>query len=363
MECTIFMNKSLATDLNLLRTFVIIYETKSLTRAAERLHISQPAVSHALSRLRALADDRLFIRAEGAMRPTAAADELFALVAGPMQQIDDIALGGLGFDPARSTRMFSLALTDFGGWTILPQLVSAASRVAPAVRFAVHPVETETLADDLARGRIDAAVASTRVPGPVESEVALQGGYGCLVPQDFPEHDGRISEQHFRTSPHAGVSGGIGHTHVQHALEQHGALPEPHVVVRSFSMLPPLVADCGLIAVVPSHGFLPIISGLPLKLLDLPFDIPPADVQLHWHSSARSSPARSWLLDVMRTTLQSLRADDQTSAVSSRRTRSANAPVTGVETPRADARAQIAPLIASISLDRPARRSCSIEAL
>lgn len=300
------MNKALTSDLNLLRTFVLIYEMGSLTRVAAQLHTSQPAVSHALARLRSIVGDPLFVRTEGTMRPTPVAQELFDVVGAPITQIDDAINDGLGFIPERSTHRFSLALTDFGALTILPQLVSLASQTAPGVRFTVQPVETDTLGEDIALGRVDAAIASTRLSGPVESEVVLHGGYGCLAPAGFPETDGRISERDFRESLHAGVSAEIGHTHVARVLERYDALPDPHVTVRNFAMLPPLVAECGLLAIVPTQGIARLIGDLPVKLLGLPFDVPPADVFMHWHPSARASPARKWFLDTLREALNLL---------------------------------------------------------
>ncbi len=290
-------------DLNLLRTFVLIYESRSLTRAAQGLHVSQPAVSHALGRLRRALGDPLFVRAAGGLRPTPVGLELFELVRGPLQLIGDAIGGGLRFDPAASTRTFSIALTDLGAQGLLPKIVAAAARSAPEVSFDVHPVEIDTVSGALVTGSLDAAIVSAPVPGPLRSEVLFGDRYGCLVRDDFPQSAGRVDETAFRRAAHAVVAADTGHAHVQRALSARGMPIRTGVTVRSFASLPPLVAECGLIAIVPIEGFAPFVSGPPLRIVELPIDIPGTDVLLHWSGQAAASPARAWLIETMRAAL------------------------------------------------------------
>lgn len=297
------MRQAADLDLNLLRTFVAIYEAGSLTRAAGDLHVSQPAVSHALARLRAALGDELFTRAPGGVRPTVVAKELFALVRGPLRALHDGLSEGLRFDPAASTRTFTLAMTDLGASGLLPRVVAAVAKTAPGVSFEVHPVDVASLAVSLETGAVDAAVASETIAGHIESEPLFRDRYACLVRQDFAAAGPRIDEATFFGTRHARVADDMGHSHVERALAARGGDIGASVTVRSFASLPSFVAECGLIAVVPFDGFAPYMTDS-LRLLELPFELPHTDVRLHWHEGAASSPARAWLLETLRDVLR-----------------------------------------------------------
>ncbi len=298
------MNLSPEIDLNLLRTFVVIYEERSLTRASLELHVSQPAVSHALGRLRRVLGDPLFVRTGNGMRPTPVGTELFELVRAPLQVIGDAIGGGLKFDPGAATQTFSIAMTDLGARSLLSLVVLAAAESAPEVTFDVRPVEVEGLATALVKGELDAAVVSETVPGPLRSEVLFRDRYGCLVHEDVPDIAGRIEESRFLQADHAVVAADTGHAHVARALAARGMDIRTKVTVRSFSSLPSLVAECGMVAIVPFEGFWPYIGDLPLRILELPIDIAATDVRLYWHPAVAASPAQAWLLDTMRTALR-----------------------------------------------------------
>src|SRR5581483_4133380 len=145
-------------DLNLLQVFDAIYSAGSVTRAAERLGVSQPTVSHALQRLRELYRDPLFVRAQGGMAPTAKADHLATAVREALRVLEMALHEGEQFVPARSDRTFRLHMTDIGETIFLPKLVATVSDEAPLARIEVFQLDDKDIAPALESGRIDLAL-------------------------------------------------------------------------------------------------------------------------------------------------------------------------------------------------------------
>src|SRR3954452_5351303 len=153
-------------DLNLLRVFDAVLHERGVTPAAARLGLTQPAVSHALARLRTLFGDPLFLRTPGGMAATAFAREL----AGPVRQalalLESALAHGPGFDPATSTRAFRFYMSDLGQVEFLPPLVERVQREAPGVRLAGGGLGLEAIADALGTGALDLAIGFLPGLGP-----------------------------------------------------------------------------------------------------------------------------------------------------------------------------------------------------
>lgn len=140
-------------DLNLLRVFDMLSEQRSVTRAAERLNLTQSAVSHALGRLRALLGDPLFVRSPGGLRPTARAEEIAPGIRDGLARLRD-ALSPPDFDPARATRRFTIATGSYFCDLVVPRLVERLQAEAAGVALRVVPI-TDTLDHELDRGAVD----------------------------------------------------------------------------------------------------------------------------------------------------------------------------------------------------------------
>src|SRR6185503_16126146 len=145
-------------DLNLLQTFLAVHVTGNVSRAAERLGVSQPTVSHALQRLRALYGDPLFIRTQGGMAPTAKAQRLATAVDHALTTIDVAIRETETYEPARSDRVFRLHLTDIGETIFLPPLLQSMARDAPRVRLEAFQLDDRDILPALESGRIDVAL-------------------------------------------------------------------------------------------------------------------------------------------------------------------------------------------------------------
>jgi DNA-binding transcriptional LysR family regulator len=147
-------------DLNLLRVFNAIIEERSLTRAGQRLALSQPAVSYSLGRLRTLFGDPLFIRTRVGMQPTPIALELAAIVARALDTVREALRYAERFDPAISTRTFRLSLSDAGELAYLPPICAALQRLAPRVKLRIEPTPVEEIEEALRVSRLDFAIGN-----------------------------------------------------------------------------------------------------------------------------------------------------------------------------------------------------------
>ncbi|GGA76339.1 transcriptional regulator [Pseudoclavibacter endophyticus] len=294
-------------DLNLLRTFVVVYRARNITRAAETLHLSQPAVSHAIRRLREHFDDPLFVRTRAGVTPTRLAATIYADVNGAVSQLMVSTREGRRFDPATSTRRFRLALTDLGEAGLLPRILEATGSAGSGIQIETVPLDIETVAQYVLSSDVDAAIGSSAVPGPVNQEILFHDRYGCLVPEDLDAPDGVVTVDDLRRLPEVRVGPSAGHRKITEAVATLGAgilSDTPHVEVNRFTSLPRIVALCGFFAIVPVDAFTRLIPGLEgTKLLELPFESPRTGVHLISHRDTAASAAHAWFLDTIRTAL------------------------------------------------------------
>jgi DNA-binding transcriptional LysR family regulator len=293
-------------DLNLLRTFIAIYRAQNLSVAAEVLRVSQPAVSHALRRLRTHFDDPLFFRTGTGVRPSRVATDLYADISGPLSRIMASTEDGARFDPSTSRRRFRIALTDLGEAGLLPRILLATGRTGPGITIEVVPLDIDTVAREVLSGDIDAAITSSPVLGPVNQEILFQDRYACLVPSDLQDDNGRIRIEDLRRLPEARVGPSAGHRAIMEAVTTLGAgvlSPVPHVEVPRFTSLPWIVARCGFVAIVPIDGFAALALPAGAKLLELPLPSPTTAVHLISPHDAGATSATAWFLDTMRSTL------------------------------------------------------------
>ena len=153
-------------DLNLIRAFVTIYETGSVSAAAERLHVSQPSISYTLKRLRDLLGEPLFKRTRDGMAPTYFATQLYEKFRIAISEIEGAIESTRKFDPYLSSRRFRLAMSDLGEIYLLPHLMAALQKIAPDLGFDIVAVEVTKLEEWLNAGKIDAAVCCRRLSRP-----------------------------------------------------------------------------------------------------------------------------------------------------------------------------------------------------
>src|SRR5438876_4313143 len=176
-----------AIDLNLLKAFDALTNERAVTRAAGRIGLSQPAMSHALSRLRSLFADDLFVRTPTGMEPTARAREIAPLVAAAIEHIEAALNLGIGFDPAKSAGIFTAGMAEYAEVALVGQLAQAFAREAARATLRLTPLTGVNAAEQLDRGAIDVAVAHLgSLPTHVESTVLLRDPFVVIARRGHP---------------------------------------------------------------------------------------------------------------------------------------------------------------------------------
>lgn len=295
-------------DLNLVRVFVAIYETRSVTQAAVRLDLTQPTVSHSLARLRDAYGDRLFVRSARGLAPTARSEQLFEQLAESLSIIDASLEEQRAFDPAVSSRRFRLAMSDIGALYFAPPLLRRFQQVAP--RLQVEIVQhNDGVLEDLATGRIDLAIGN--LPGlaaSTRSELLFRERYACLLSAEHPTiSGGAMTLPDFAAARHIMVaSPSSGHSLVDGILAQQGISRNVVARVPHFTVLPQLLAQSDLVVILPSRVAALYAAQGGLKALPLPVAIPEFEVRLHWHARQDTVLSQRWLRDQLIAMLSAL---------------------------------------------------------
>src|SRR5918997_3635727 len=239
-------------DLNLLRVFDAVLRERGVTAAAARLGLTQPAVSNALARLRALFGDALFVRTAGGMDATPFARGVAEPVRQALALLESALAHGPGFDPASATRAFRFYMSDLGQVEFLPPLVERVQREAPGVRLEAVALEVEDIADALAAGGLDLAVGF--LPGlgaPVRRQALFKDPYLCLMRADHPTTT--LTRKKFLEASHALVTYRGGHRVIEEALERAGLSRRIALRVPHFTVVPMVLERTDLILTLPAR--------------------------------------------------------------------------------------------------------------
>lgn len=284
-------------DLNLIRSFVAVYESRSLTVAAARLYVTQPAVSQALARLRRELGDPLFQRVGRAMEPTPLAVSMFPGFRDALTGIDRTIDAVVGFDPAVSTRRARIALSELGEIGYFPAIFRAIRAAAPYMQVEAVPLDAQALPDWLAQGTIDLAVTSSPVAGGFAPVVLKSQAYAVLMSRAHPlAVSGRLSLSDYISAEQVVVAGDSGLPRLEAALRRAGAALKSDVVLTHFASLPSLLAASpDLIATAPDTIATGWAQSWPLTVLPLPLEMSPVDVCLYRRATTQQLGALDWL--------------------------------------------------------------------
>ncbi|MFF4864293.1 LysR family transcriptional regulator [Streptomyces sp. NPDC001231] len=288
-------------DLNLARVFVLLYETGSVTVTADTLHVTQPTVSYSLGKLRRHFGDELFRRTGRGLTPTAGARRLYEPLQRALADIDSTLRQADVFDPGTMCGRFTLALSDLGEVTLLPRLLAATRERAPGVSFTVRPLDVDEAEHQLRRGDLDAFVATPVLTSHRTVRIPLfHERYVGMVAADHPRVRGEsVTLAELAAESHATVFGPSGHVVPRAVLAAHGLLDRVVVDATRFSMLPYLLEQTDLIAIVPEYVGEVFASSHQLRMVRLPFDTEPIEVALYARHESSRSPSQRWLVQFM----------------------------------------------------------------
>ncbi len=288
-------------DLNLLAVFDALMTERSATRAAMRLGLTQPAVSHALGRLRALFGDPLFVRTPRGMIPTPGA-EAAALGIRPALRAIASALGNHGeFSPKTSIRQFVIGLSDYASVVLLPRLLETLKKEAPSVSLIVKNTGHGRGLQQLEEGDVELIVGNFPIPPPhMEEEPLYKDDFVCAARADHPVFRGQFTMKRYLSLEHVQVStSGEPHGYVDVVLDASGLKRKVTVTVGHFLIAPLIVQNTELLATEPRRLLMPLAKQFGLKLKAPPFTIPPFCVTQIWHSRHTADSAHSWLRGII----------------------------------------------------------------
>lgn len=285
-------------DLNLVRVFVLLYETRSVTATAAAVHVSQPTVSYSLGKLRRHFGDELFRRGRSGLVPTAVADRLYEPLQQSLAGIQHAVAPGSTFEPSDSQARFTIGLSDLGEASLLPRLVGPLREQAPGVSLGVNPLDTADSPRQLTRGELDAFVATPILSAPGIRRLPLfSEGYVAMVAADHPRVTGEsVSAAQLRAERHVMVDGRSGHLGPKLALQTLELLDRVVMQVTDFYVLPYLVQDSELVAIVPEYAGHAYADSHPVRLLHLPLSQEPLEIALYALPERTRSPAQRWLV-------------------------------------------------------------------
>jgi DNA-binding transcriptional LysR family regulator len=284
-------------DLNLLPVFVTLMEERSVTRAAERLGITQPALSNALARLRTMLQDPLFIRERYGIQPTPIALELAPVIVAALARLDEAILGQQDFDAATAERLFTIAPNSYVEFALVPAIVARLRDVAPGIRLRLTPYGTDLAETGVVSGTT--ALVLGRIVDPPDNLIVqhlMDESLACVVRADHPQVGDRLSRAQFERMKHVNVlPAGRLRVGLFQALDRHGLRREVAVSVTHFLAAPEMVAATDYCATLPRLICRRLAHDPRLKVLPAPVDLGTFPVEMAWHARYRHDPAHRWL--------------------------------------------------------------------
>jgi DNA-binding transcriptional LysR family regulator len=283
-------------DLNLLVALDALLSERHVTRAADRVGLSQPAMSNALGRLRGLFADELLVRTATGMQPTPRALELIEPLRQLLRQVERIMESDSGFDPAATRRTFTIRMSDILACLLLPQLM-ARGRAAPGIGFNVLHLPPGQTVEALERDEIDLAVSmGLDHSNAIRAQALLRDRMVCIMRKSHPiakrktiAFDDFIAQAHVKVSMSPTDLRFVDDVLGARGCQRRIALNVPHWLV-----VPHVLKRTDLLAVMPGHLAATLMDD-GLKMFELPFRSEPFSWRMYWHRRYDQSNAHRWL--------------------------------------------------------------------
>ncbi|HCE38643.1 MAG: LysR family transcriptional regulator [Alcanivorax sp.] len=307
-------------DLNLLKYLDVLLREKNVTRAAEQLGITQPAMSNSLKRLRLMFGDPLLIRTSEGMTATDRAQELQPLVRQLIAQAESLFTPEDGFQPSDSRRVFRIMTSDYAEATLVPHIVRRLREEAPNVVLDFL-TPSDVSYPDMEQGRVDMALNRfNEIPGSFHQVTLWRDTFSCLLNRDNPiaenfDLDSYLSAQHIWVSKTGfGVGfgmnpeklGGLGW--IDHALQRLGRSRKISIFTRHYQMPALLAMNNDLVATLPSRVARMQLQNDNLVIKAPPFEIPEFELKMAWSPLLHHNTAHRWLRRLIQEETESILA-------------------------------------------------------
>lgn len=284
-------------DLNLLVILNQLLIDRSVSLAADRLGVTQPAVSNALKRLRGLLKDELFVRTSRGMDPTPYAMHLAEPVAYALNALQNALSKRDAFNPQTSQRAFNLSMTDIGDMYFMPQLMATLAERDLQVRMSTVRPYSADLKQAMEDGSIDVAIGllPDLKSGFFQRRLFRQR-YVCLFRRDHPIGKAPLTIEQFSGLGHVGVlASNTGHEAIDGLLQRAGVKRDVRLVVPHFIAVGHILQSTDLIATVPERFAERCYEPFGLNSCPVPFQLPEIAINLFWHTKYNHDPANIWL--------------------------------------------------------------------
>lgn len=293
-------------DLNLLLVFDEILRQRSVTKAGDRLGLSQPAMSHALNRLRHQMKDQLFIRGAAGMIPTPRAERLAEPVRQALQALRG-ALDEEDFRPEETRHRFHLAVNNYAAIALTGPILIQARALAPHLDLSFRPSGTLDVAAMLDRGDLDFALLSHPPHlSRFSSRPLIDDDYVALVRRGHPVLDAPFDADALASLPHLHISSsGDDLTALDNHLAQHG-LSRPIAAEAPYLAAGAILPQSDMIAIMARHIAEEFRRAYAVQLIELPFQPDPLRCSLVWPNRLRDHPAHRWMRGVIRSVADNL---------------------------------------------------------
>jgi DNA-binding transcriptional LysR family regulator len=286
-------------DLNLLLVFDAVMRERSVGRAADALAISQPAVSHALNRLRHALKDKLFVRTPSGMLPTPRAEALALPVRKALNELQ-LAVEGDRFNPAQADRRFTIAVNNYAAVVAAGSIVAAVRAHAPKVRLTLVPSGTLNLADGLDRGELDLAISARALAGErFASHLLIEDRFVAVLRAGHPALRKKLTSETLVELPHLAISSsGENLDFVDTSLRARKA-------ARTIASDVPYLSACAvlvqsnMVAILGRKLALEFRRAYPIEMRELPFDAVKLQSTMSWHRRFDDLPAHRWLRETI----------------------------------------------------------------
>lgn len=284
-------------DLNLLVVFDAVMRERSVTRAGRLIGLSQPAMSHALNRLRFMLGDELFVRTPDGMTPTPRAESIAEPLRNALSEMQ-LALEPLAFDPKASDRRFKIGLNNFAAVVIAPPLVSAACGEAPGIRLDMRPSGTLDVADCLDRGDIELAIGGLESPGErFRSQLLLEDPFVLVMRRGHPASEAVLSPEALAGLNYLEISSSGEDTAfldrwlAARGLTRRVSVSSPYLSART------ILAQSDLVAIFSRRVAEVFVRNFPLEMREPDFESPMVRTIMLCHRRLDGHPAHRWLRD------------------------------------------------------------------
>lgn len=288
-------------DMNLLVVFQLLYRFRKTQRVAEELNLTQPAISHALRRLRKILNDELFERTSRGLKSTPYADQISAPINDALSTLHESLNVRDIFEADTSERCFNLAMTDIGEICLIPKLILKLSKIAPNVTLNTVRITSLNLKEAMEMGEVDLAIGLLPQLGAGYYQRRLfEQHYVSLMRKDHPLAKTKFSLEEFSQAKHAVVvAEGTGHGQVEQLLTDSGVPRFIQLQLPHFAAVPYIVGETDLIVTVTNKLAETTMDRFDLVIRPHPIDLPTIQINYFWHRRFHQDAGNRWLRDLI----------------------------------------------------------------